>query len=188
MKSNLSNMMSLDIFISSIPDTEYEKTISKITSPKESIMPLISWDIFSKDYTLTLENLITESDIDFIKLFAQKAHWKNEIDGIFKDQDFEALIITDINQKILWVNNGFTKMTGYTKKYALNKTPNFLQGQKTLPETKKRIRGKLDELKPFTEIITNYKKDKTPYKCEVKIIPLYTDKVTHFLAIEKKVV
>ena len=123
-----------------------------------------------------------------IKLFAQKAHWKNEIDGIFKDQDFEALIITDINQKILWVNNGFTEMTGYTKKYALNKTPNFLQGQNTLPETKKRIRGKLDELKPFAEIITNYKKDKTPYKCEVKIIPLYTDKVTHFLAIEKKVV
>ena len=79
-------------------------------------------------------------------------------------------------------------MTGYTKKYALNKTPNFLQGQNTLPETKKRIRGKLDELKPFAEIITNYKKDKTPYKCEVKIIPLYTDKVTHFLAIEKKVV
>ena len=149
-------MMSLDIFISSIPDTEYEKTISKITSPKESIMPLISWDIFSKDYTLILENLRIESDIDFIKLFAQKAHWKNEIDGIFKDQDFEALIITDINQKILWVNNGFTEMTGYTKKYALNKTPNFLQGQNTLPETKKRIRGKLDELKPFAEIITNY--------------------------------
>ena len=97
-------MMSLDIFISSIPDTEYEKTISKITSPKESIMPLISWDIFSKDYTLILENLRIESDIDFIKLFAQKAHWKNEIDGIFKDQDFEALIITDINQKILCID------------------------------------------------------------------------------------
>ena len=51
-------------------------------------MPLASWDIFSQDYNLTLENLKIESDIDFIKLFAQKAHWKNEIDGIFKDQDF----------------------------------------------------------------------------------------------------
>jgi|TARA_B110000967_G_scaffold10432_1_gene10316 PAS domain S-box-containing protein len=188
MKNNFSNMMSLDIFISSISDSECENIMSEITPLKESIMPLASWDIFSQDYNLTLENLKIESDIDFIKLFAQKAHWKNEIDGIFKDQDFEALIITDINQKILWVNNGFTEMTGYTKKYALNKTPNFLQGQNTLPETKKRIRGKLDELKPFAEIITNYKKDKTPYKCEVKIIPLYTDKVTHFLAIERKVV
>ena len=150
-------MMSLDIFISSIPDTEYEKTISKITSPKESIMPLISWDIFSKDYTLTLENLITESDIDFIKLFAQKAHWKNEIDGIFKDQDFEALIITDINQKILWVNNGFTKMTGYTKKYALNKTPNFLQNpskDNTIASTMRayaRERLKCDEINQAVE-------------------------------------
>jgi hypothetical protein len=43
-------------------------------------------------------------------------------------------------------------------------------------------------LEPFTEVITNYRKDKTPYKCEVKIIPLYKEKVTHFLAIERKVV
>ena len=103
MKNNLSNMMSLDIFISSISDSECENIMSEITPLKESIMPLASWDIFSQDYNLTLENLKIESDIDFIKLFAQKAHWKNEIDGIFKDQDFEALIITDINQKILWV-------------------------------------------------------------------------------------
>jgi len=77
-------------------------------------------------------------------------------------------------------------MTGYSKKFALNKTPNFLQGEATETETKKRIRTKLEHLKPFTEIIVNYRKDKTPYKCEVKIIPLYKDRVTHFLAIEKK--
>ena len=54
--------------------------------------------------------------------------------------------------------------------------------------TRKRIRTKLELLKPFTEVIVNYRKDNTPYKCEVKIIPLYKEKVTHFLAIEKKVV
>ena len=79
-------------------------------------------------------------------------------------------------------------MTGYSKKFAINKTPNFLQGENTLKTTKKRIRTKLELLKPFTEVITNYRKDKTPYKCEVKIIPLYKEKVTHFLAIERKVV
>ena len=114
--------------------------------------------------------------------------WRNEIDDIFENQDFEALIITDINQKILWVNNGFTEMTGYSKKFAINKTPNFLQGENTQRTTKKRIRTKLGLLEPFTEVITNYRKDNTPYKCEVKIIPLYKEKVTHFLAIEKKVV
>ena len=79
-------------------------------------------------------------------------------------------------------------MTGYSKKYALHKTPSFLQGEATQGLTRNRIRKKLELLKPFTEVIVNYRKDNTPYKCEVKIIPLYKDKVTHFLAIEKKVV
>ena len=34
---------------------------------------------------------------------------------------------------------------------------------------------------------TNYKKDKTAYKCEVQIIPMYSDETTHFIALEKQV-
>lgn len=188
MKYNISNMMSLDIYLDSLQDCEYKKIISETPTADQSVMPLKSWDIFSEDYNTTIENSKSLNDIEQVKSFAKKTKWKNKIDHIFKNQDFEALIITDIDQKILWVNNGFTKMTGYSKKYALNKTPNFLQGEATEKETKKRIRTKLEHLKPFTEVIINYRKDKTPYKCEVKIIPLYKDKVTHFLAIEKKVV
>jgi hypothetical protein len=64
----------------------------------------------------------------------------------------------------------------------------FLQGINTSAKTKKIIRNKLNDLKPFTGIITNYRKDNTPYECEVKIIPMYSENVTHFLAIEKQVV
>jgi len=188
MKYNISNMMSLDIYLDSLQDTDYKEIISKTSTLDQSIMPLKSWDVFSEDFSTIIENSKTLNDIEHVKYFAKKTKWKNKIDSIFKNQDFEALIITDINQKILWVNNGFTEMTGYSKKFALKKTPNFLQGENTQKATRKRIRSKLELLKPFTEVITNYRKDKTPYKCEVKIIPLYKDKVTHFLAIEKKVV
>ena len=99
MKNNLSNMMSLDIFISSISDSECENIMSEITPLKESIMPLASWDIFSQDYNLTLENLKNESDIDFIKLFAKKAHWKNEIDGIFNPNGSSNNIAGILNPK-----------------------------------------------------------------------------------------
>jgi PAS domain S-box-containing protein len=123
-----------------------------------------------------------------VKAFAEKENWKNEIDAIFNDTDFEALIITDADQKILWVNDGFSEMTGYSKKYALNKKPYFLQGANTSAKSRKRIRTKLKSLQPFTEIITNYQKDNTPYECEVKIIPMFNEGITHYLAIEKKVV
>jgi len=188
MKYNISNMMSLDIYLDSVQDIDYKNITSETSTTDQSIMPLMSWDIFSEDFSTTIENSKILNDIEQVKSFAKKSKWKNKIDGIFQNQDFEALVITDINQKILWVNNGFTEMTGYSKKFAINKTPNFLQGENTQRTTKKRIRTKLGLLEPFTEVITNYRKDNTPYKCEVKIIPLYKEKVTHFLAIEKKVV
>ena len=135
-----------------------------------------------------LKRLKTINDINTVKLFSKKAKWKNELDIIFENQNFESLIITDSEQKILWVNDGFTEMTGYSKKHALNKTPRFLQGPSTSEKTKKNIRHRLKNLEPFTGIITNYRKDKSKYKCEVKIIPMYNEEVTHFLAIERRVV
>jgi PAS domain S-box-containing protein len=187
MKHNLSDMMCLDIYLSSLSDKEYDRIKHQIKSEKAIVMPLLSWDIFSQNYFKTLYNLKIENDIKMVKAFAEKAKWKNKIDTIFNDQDFDALIITDAEQNILWVNDGFTKMTGYSKTFALNKKPHFLQGINTSSKTKKRIRSKLSGLAPFTEIITNYRKDNSPYKCKVKIIPMYSENVTHFLAIEKQV-
>lgn len=180
--------MCLDIYLSSLSRVEYNKIKHQIEPSKSKPLPLLSWDIYSEHYFRTLKNLRNENDIKMVKSFAKKANWKNKIDSIFNNQDFEALIITDAEQNIIWVNDGFTKMTGYSKKFAINKKPSFLQGIRTKTKTKKKIRNKLNELKPFTEIITNYRKDNTPYKCEVKIIPMYNENVTHFLAIEKEVV
>jgi len=188
MKYNLAQMKSLDFYLSSLSDKEYKEVAPQIKPLESNIMPLISWDIFNQNYFDTLKTAKTEGDIKMIKSFAKKAKWQNKIDDLFTSKNFEALIITDLEQKILWVNDGFTDMTGYSKKFAINKTPNFLQGINTLPETKKRISNRLKDLKPFTEIITNYKKDNTSYKCEVKIIPMYSENVTHFLAIERQIV
>lgn len=188
MKNNLSKMMCLDIYLSSLSSKEYDKIKDQIEPSKAKYMPLLSWDIFSQHYFKTCEKLKIENDINMVKAFAEKAKWKNEIDTIFNNQDFDALIITDAEQKILWVNDGFTQMTGYSKTFAINKKPQFLQGINTSVKTKSRFKNKLNNLKPFTEIITNYKKDNSSYECEVKIIPMYVENVTHFLAIEKQIV
>ncbi|QFZ55220.1 PAS domain-containing protein [Oceanihabitans sp. IOP_32] len=188
MKYNLSRMMCLDIFLSYLPPKPDHKIIHDVKLSGTKTTPLLSWDMFSQNYCKTLANLEIENDIETVRTFARKVQWKNEIDTIFNNRDFEALIITDAEQNIIWVNSGFTKMTGYSKKFAIDKNPKFLQGIDTSIKTKRKIKKKLNHLKPFTEVITNYRKDNTPYKCEVTIIPMYNDTVTHFLAIEKQVV
>ena len=183
----MSNMMCLGVYLSDLSEEEYTQVQTQM-KPFEAIpMPLLSWDIFSHHFFKIREDLKIENDIKIVKTFAKQNHWKNEIDVIFKNQDFEALIITDSEQNIIWVNDGFSKMTGYSKAFAVNKKPYFLQGNATSEQTKNRIRKGLTGIKPFKEVLTNYRKDKSPYECEVKIIPLYNEKVTHFLAIEKSI-
>ncbi|MBD0776970.1 hypothetical protein HPE56_04115 [Maribacter sp. ANRC-HE7] len=49
MKNNLSEMMGLDIYLSSLSTDGYHK-IEDLVKPQESrIMPLLSWDIYSHD-------------------------------------------------------------------------------------------------------------------------------------------
>jgi len=150
-------------------------------------MPLISWDIFINSYQNNLRQFEKYSDIEKVKELADKFNWKTKIDSLIVESDYEAIVITDMGQNIIWVNNGFTEMTGYSKKFALNKRPTFLQGEATSEETKARIREHLRLDKPFKEVIINYKKDKTPYKCEVQIIPLHGDETTHYIALERQV-
>lgn len=51
------------------------------------------------------------------------------------------VVITDVEGKVSWVNNAFTKLTGYTLDEVFGKTPgSFLQGPETDQETKRAMR------------------------------------------------
>ncbi len=50
MKYNISNMMSLDIYLDSVQDIDYKNITSEASTSDQSIMPLMSWDIFSEDF------------------------------------------------------------------------------------------------------------------------------------------
>lgn len=150
-------------------------------------MPLMSWDFFMDSYHRRMVRAKKETELEKVMAFAKQFEWQHNLENAFSEHDYEALIITDQNQKIIWVNEGFTSMTGYTKTFAVNKTPRFLQGKETSLETKARIKSKIAQGKPFQDIITNHRKDNSTYKCEVNIIPLYGAETTHFIAFERKV-
>lgn len=184
-KNNLSKMMGLDVFLSAVKPKN--KNIANFETSKPKIMPLLSWDIYSSYFFNINNQFKKEKDIREIVDLAEKFEWTTDLKVLLATEDFDALVVTDHHKKIMWVNDGFSDMTGYPKKYAIHKTPSFLQGKDTSEETKERIRQKIAAHLPFTDVIINYKKDNTPYKCQIKIIPLYGKDAIHYLAIEKEV-
>ena len=186
MKNSFDKMMSLDIYISNLDKEEYAKITTDLEPSSKKSVNLLSWGI--QDLFIEKE---LYSDLKAVKTLSKSFNWKNNISTVIKENYYESLVLTDMNKKIVWVSDGFTKMTGYKKEFALNKTPRFLQGEETKEATRKRIQTKLLKGKPFKDVIVNYRKDNSTYKCELHIIPLYNNnssEITHFLALEKEVV
>lgn len=188
MTKKLNEMLCLDIYLSSLDEQELEAIDDEIHSNKVQALPLLSWDIYCNHHFNQLKKLKRDQDILKVTTLARKLCWTIDVNRLFKDEDFEAIVVTDLNQNIIWVNEGFTEMTGYSKNEALDKTPRFLQGPKSSIEAKERIRKKLSGKEPFTEVIINYKKDGAVYECEVKIFPLHNEQTSHFIALEKRVI
>lgn len=97
-----------------------------------------------------------------------------------------AVILTDANRKILWVNNDFTEITGYSLSEVQGKKPSLLQGKDTEPEAIQLLRDRLNEQVKVSTQITNYRKNGDAYPCSLTIHPVFdTDqKLTNFLAFE----
>ncbi|NRB59305.1 MAG: PAS domain-containing protein [Winogradskyella sp.] len=178
----------LDIFITSDESSQHEDIKKAMELKRFKTMPLMSWDIYMMGYQERISETIKNNELKEVLSLAKKYKWQNDLKTAFKENDYEALIVTDKNQNIIWVNDGFTKMNGYSKSFAKNKTPKFLQGEDTSITVRNRIRQNVIDCKPFKEVIINYKKDGTPYKCQVNVIPLYNEQTTHFMAFEKEVV
>ena len=188
MKYDLAEMSCLDLYLSQLNQEEYEGIQHKIGTPRSKPMPLLSWGMFQDNFHQNTLEAKNRADIEQVLLLAKKFNWKNDLRQAFSKNDFEALIITDKDQNIIWVNEGFTTMTGYSKAFALHKTPRFLQGKNTSETSRNRIRKKIAQDEPFKEVIINHRKDKSTYKCEVKIFPLFSEETTHYIAFEKQVV
>lgn len=178
-------MMCLDLYLSSLSTGQFHEIQPEIRQTAGKPSELISLDFYFQHFKKLSNAITVENDVLELTKMAKKYEWQNNLNAILKNNSYEALVITDLSKKIIWVNTGFSKMTGYPKNFAINKTPEFLQGKETSLQTKKRIREQLQLNLPFKEVVVNYKKDNSSYKCEVHIFPLFNKETTHFLALEK---
>ncbi len=91
--------------------------------------------------------------------------------------------------EIVYVNNAFTDLTGYTTEEVLGNNPRILQDEGTDEETTKLIRQGLEQQIPVRVTIMNYSKTGEAYWLDLSILPLKNSQgiVTHFVAIERDV-
>jgi diguanylate cyclase (GGDEF)-like protein/PAS domain S-box-containing protein len=88
-------------------------------------------------------------------------------------QSDHAVTVTTPNARIIWVNDAFTTLTGYSWADALGASPaRLLQGVHTSPEMIARIRQAVAEGSSFSGELLNYRKSGEPYWVELSITPL----------------
>lgn len=121
------------------------------------------------------------------------------LEGLLGQLVFRALdviIITEADPldepgpRIVYVNEAFTRLTGYEPEEVLGRSPRFLQNPtSTDPGTRQRVRKALEDGAPFDGAILNYGKDGTEYWLDMHIFPLVdaTGRITHFAAIERDI-
>lgn len=150
--------------------------------------PLLSWDVYSVYIYNFLKSLKKKQEVEHINKFHSKYNWDFQIEETLFKNEYKASIITDRNQKIIWVNEGFKDMTGYSLSYMKDKSPRILQGEKTSRKALKNIREKVAQNSYCEESMVNYRKDGSEYICEIKIFPIVnTNKeVKHFIALENE--
>jgi PAS domain S-box-containing protein len=84
-----------------------------------------------------------------------------------------AVILTDAARQIIWVNEDFTKITGYALNEVVGKKPSLLQGPASEREAIRRIRQNLNNQVSFKDEITNYRKNGDAYLCKLVVHPVF---------------
>ena len=97
-----------------------------------------------------------------------------------------AVIITNPEGKIEWVNEAFTVMTGYTMTEAIgHKKTDLLQGSHPDKEIQQWLRGNGKGPQPLQKEIVNYTKSGKPFWIQLTHLPMYDARgtLTHFFDI-----
>ncbi|MCC9167711.1 PAS domain-containing sensor histidine kinase [Pontibacter harenae] len=101
-----------------------------------------------------------------------------------------GVIILDGEGRTEWVNDGFTRMTGYTLAEIKGKKPReLLQGPETDKDELEKITRNIKAGVSFNSVMVNYRKSGEPFWISMDVSPVFESggKVTHTIAIQKDI-
>ena len=97
--------------------------------------------------------------------------------------------LTAPGPEIIYVNDAFTQISGYSAEEAIGQSPRMLQNEFTKRETLDAMGKALREGKPFKDELLNAHKNGTNYWIDISVVPIRNAQgvITHFAAIERDI-
>ncbi|MBE8990747.1 PAS domain S-box protein [Nostoc sp. LEGE 12450] len=101
----------------------------------------------------------------------------------------EAQPIGEPGPNIIYVNEAFTRITGYSLEEVLGKTPRILQGAKTSRAELDKVWTALSRWETVTVQVINYRKDGSEFWNEFSIVPVadQTGWYTHWISVQRDI-
>jgi len=107
--------------------------------------------------------------------------------SLVASQTSNGVIITDVEGKTVWVNEGFTRLSGYTiDEFVGQKPGTLLQGPDSDPVVIQEMKDAIQKREPFEAELINYHKDGSQYWINISCNPLMdkSGNIRGFMAIE----
>ncbi len=105
----------------------------------------------------------------------------------------DIVVITETGRhprpRIVFVNDAFERLTGYTQAEVMGRTPRMLEGPMTQPAELDRIRQALKRWQPVRAELINYKKNGELFWMELEIVPVEESArgVKHWVAVGRDI-
>ncbi|MGV8953868.1 MAG: putative bifunctional diguanylate cyclase/phosphodiesterase [Cypionkella sp.] len=107
----------------------------------------------------------------------------------------DSIIITEAEPfdlpgpRIIYCNAAFARATGYSAAEVIGQTPRILQGPKTDPVSKAKMRAAFEVWQPIEIELLNYRKDGTEFWVELSIVPVADDRgwYTHWVSVQRDI-
>ncbi|HEY9779317.1 MAG TPA: PAS domain S-box protein [Leptolyngbyaceae cyanobacterium] len=101
----------------------------------------------------------------------------------------EAETVDEPSPRIMYANDAFTQMTGYSFEEVQSKTPRLLQGPKTDRAVLNKIRPALKAWQPIRAEVINYRKDGSEFWVELNLAPVANETgwYTHWISIQRNI-
>jgi PAS domain S-box-containing protein len=101
----------------------------------------------------------------------------------------EAQPIGEPGPNIIYVNEAFTRITGYSLEEVLGKTPRILQGAKTSRAELDKVWTALARWETVTVQVINYRKDGSEFWNEFSVVPVadQTGWYTHWISVQRDI-
>ncbi len=101
----------------------------------------------------------------------------------------EAEPINEPGPRIVFANEAFTKMTGYSQEELIGKTPRIFQNEETDREELDKFRDALEKWEPSEVTLLNSKKNGEKYWVNIRTTPIANENgwFTHWISIERDV-